>query len=116
MSPYADQGILNYVLAKIRDRGMTVTCHDFWLRSDLPEMADLDLTRIFDGEGYRKIIHWARTKHYFLHRNSHFDILGQYRDLYYARHPMGRLALRVHEFRRHAEKVTIKLNTMMGLA
>jgi len=113
---HSDQGVLNYVLAKVMDRGATVTYEDFWLWSDLPEVADLDRARIFDGEGYRKIIHWAGTKHYFLHRNSHFDILRHYRDLYYSRHPMGKLARHFHELMRHAEKVLSKFRSMLGLA
>jgi len=114
--PYADQGILNYVLAKVKARGLTVAYHDFWLWSDLPEVAELDRDRIFNGEGYRKIVHWAGTKHYFMHRNSHFDILSHYRDLYYSRHPMGQLARHAHEFGRHAEKVITKLRSMLGIS
>jgi hypothetical protein len=111
-----DQGLLNYLFAKVKDRGLSVCYHEFWLWSDLPEVAELDRGRIFNGEGYRKIVHWAGVKHYWMHKDSHFDILSHYRDLYYSRHPMGRFARHAHEFSRHVDKVITKFRSMLGLA
>jgi len=98
MMRHADQGILNYAIAKKAAAGKTsVRYDDFWLWSGLPEVKnDLSVKAIASGRGYPKILHWAGTKKYLLKNMDRFDILDFFETFYYGRLSSGLCKKHLH--------------------
>lgn len=113
--PYADQGILNYVLAKKRKDGVTVRHADFWCWSGLPEAKQFSLDGVRRHQDYGMIIHWAGTKKHVLSSMDRSDILMFFEQKYYTRVPAGPLVRRWRAIRRMAGKAWGGIARMTGL-
>jgi hypothetical protein len=85
--PYADQGILNYVVSKkVFEKQLSVRYLDgFFLWSDIPFVKnEVSLEKIMDKEGYEGVIHWAGTKRLLLKDNTRYDLLKFFQNYYYS--------------------------------
>jgi hypothetical protein len=82
----ADQGILNYVAAKLHSKGsIRLASYPFMLWSREPATAEIRLERIRNRQMPSQLIHWAGDKGRLLRRNPRTDILQFFEDEYYAR-------------------------------
>lgn len=90
MFRYADQGLINYVLARgMQENRFQVAYHNFWRWSELDEVKQLSLTDIQAKQAPAWVIHWAGTKRIYLQENTRFDLLDFFYDLYYTQVPQG---------------------------
>jgi lipopolysaccharide biosynthesis glycosyltransferase len=112
--PYADQGILNYVLAKKRFEGIAVRYADFWCWPGHEPAKAFLLEHIRRGPGYPVIMHWAGVKRHLIYQMPRADILRFYNAEYYKRFYMGRLRFAVRESARLGRKVLSKLRKIFA--
>lgn len=88
--PYADQGILNYVLARaVAHDVVRVTYAEFWCWSAADRAREFLMDEIAIGRGFPTIIHWAGTKRWFLNAMDRADILTYFKRKYYSRFAFG---------------------------
>ena len=88
---YADQGLLNYLLAKLSQEGSaTVRYHDFFLWPNDPVRAkEILLGNIKNRTSPPLVLHWAGIKSIDRRRLSRSDILSFFEDFYYSTLPFG---------------------------
>lgn len=88
---YTDQGILNYVLGRARQRGRaTVRYTDFWKWPASPGSADCDVESLGRREGIPYVMHWAGIKPTRYSEYHRRDLLQFYEDWYYSQIRGGR--------------------------
>jgi hypothetical protein len=94
-----DQGIMNYVLAKMAQTNkLTLGKCKFMVWPKSKEAAELDLKRIKSGAGYPFLLHWAglqrtRSKDMLLS-----ELLEHFESIYYQRVPFGAIKRRLEAF------------------
>jgi hypothetical protein len=91
MFRYADQGLINYVLARgMQENRFRVAYDNFWRWSELEDVAAVSLADLKMKTSPAYVIHWAGTKRIFLSDNTRFDLLDFFYDLYYSQIPNGK--------------------------
>jgi len=101
--PYADQGLLNYVLSKaMADQRCTVRYADFWIWSGEMAAQNVSFTKLRNRQGIPKIMHWAGTKRNLMRMMDRTDILRYFENLYYQNLPHGKSRRLVHHMTRVA--------------
>jgi lipopolysaccharide biosynthesis glycosyltransferase len=89
---YADQGLLNYFLAKLsQNRSATVRYHPFWLWPGIPKAERISLESIKNRTSPALVLHWAGIKSISRKKYPRYDILRFFEDYYYTRIPHGSL-------------------------
>lgn len=107
--PHADQGVINYILAKkISDNKVSVKYHQFWIWPGMPETNEIDLDLISNKRGMPSVLHWAGIKPVDFRKFLRYDILQFYNDYYYSRIPLG-VIKRVTRFIYHFSIVQLKI-------
>jgi hypothetical protein len=87
---FADQGIINYILAKLSQEGSaSVRYHDFMLWPELPKAKEISLGSIKDRKSTPLILHWAGIKSIDRRKYTRYDILSYFEDCYYTAIPFG---------------------------
>ena len=82
----ADQGVLNYVLAKKGQAGIVSwRSVDFARWGNDPAISELRLENITNRTGYPFIVHWAGSKPPAIGKMHRADILAFFEDCYYSR-------------------------------
>lgn len=89
----SDQGLLNYVLVKKRDRGemSLATAPKFMMWGGLPEVANIQLPRLDDPEARPLLVHWGggRVTRSLFRKMYGTKILSFYESLFYSQVPLG---------------------------
>lgn len=89
---YADQGVLNYVLARAQEQNRaTVRYVQFWIWPGVAEAARIDLEAIRLHQGIPYILHWAGAKPTDFRKVLRRDVLDFFEEFYYSRLPMGKI-------------------------
>lgn len=87
---YADQGVINYVIAKKSlDRTVTVAYSDFWMWPALEAAQDIKMSDIVNKTAKPVVLHWAGIKPVNITRFKRYDILSFYNEEYYKKVPNG---------------------------
>jgi hypothetical protein len=96
--PYADQGVINYVLALKKQAGQaSVRYHDFFIWPGEERVKSIELESIKRREGIPAVLHWAGLKPLDFKQFLRLDLLLFFEDLYYRQIPGGASKRRIRE-------------------
>lgn len=96
---YADQGVLNYVLAANKEsNNYSIKYVNYWLWPASSEAHELDINEIKNLKGYPYILHWAGIKRLHIRKFDRYDILKFYETEYYKAIPRGNIKRFVRSF------------------
>jgi lipopolysaccharide biosynthesis glycosyltransferase len=95
---YADQGILNYVLA-CKKNTISIGYYDFWLWAGGEKAQRIDLHEIKRRNSEAWILHWSGIKPLDFAKTVRYDLLMFYEELYYNKIPFGKIKRRWRKFR-----------------
>jgi hypothetical protein len=108
--PYADQGLLNYVLAKAAtDRRCTIRYADFWIWSGEKAAQNVSIADLKGRRGIPKMLHWAGTKRNLMRKMDRIDILRYFENMYYEKLTFGESRRFIHHVTRVAGIAARKL-------
>lgn len=98
---YADQGIINYILAwKKQKKEITVRYRDFFIWPGIERANQIDFESIKRKEGIPAVLHWAGIRPVDFKKFLRLDLLTFFEDYYYARIPGGKTKRRLREWKR----------------
>ncbi len=100
---YADQGVFNYLLAKLAQSGeASVRYEHFWLWPQLPKTDELTVEGLRAHTGLPVIVHWAGIKHFDRTKLVRYDLVRFFEDLYYKQVPGSGLVRASRDVRDYA--------------
>ena len=98
--PHADQGVINYLLAKKMQAGFSVRYVPFWLWPGVPEAQEVALAEIEKKTGYPFVLHWAGIKPTDFRKFMRYDILQFYCDYYFSKLKNGTVRKKMDFYKR----------------
>lgn len=89
--PHADQGIINYVLAKkYKEQKATVRYVDFWIWPGVSDTTTIKLDNIKIKQGIPYVLHWAGIKPIDFRKLKRYDLFEFFENEYYRKISFGK--------------------------
>ena len=115
-SRFGDQGVFNYVLARLaQDQRIDVKFFDFMTWHAHAKALNFPLRSIVNRTGEPFLIHWAGPKPSTIRRMNRHDLLQYYEDFYYSRVRFGSFLKRTRNLNSQILEFKAKIRQKLGL-